>query len=173
MTTSRFALPDTAHPVMQDGLAYWQAAAPGPGLLPGRQHIDPAGMRHLLPHVWLMEVHPPEDGSGPDAGIPRLRFRLVGTHVDLGFGDAKTGRWLHEIEPAFNTDRAMQAAYIACIRDGTPNHRRGPPRFRFNRNARELERMILPLAEDGRQVDMLLGFTVFYDDHGGMLQAML
>lgn len=164
-----FVLPDSAHPVMRDGLAYWRGLAPGPGLLPGRRHIDPAGMPALLPHTWLMEVHPPPAGLD----IPRFRFRLVGTHVDLGFGDGKTGRWLDEIEPSFNTDRMMQAAYVACARDGTPSHRRGAPRFRFNRNAIELERLLLPLAADGRQIDMLLGFTVFYDNRGAMLQAML
>src|SRR3546814_5225682 len=77
---SRFALPETAHPVMQAGLAYWQAAAPEPDLLPGRQHIDPAGMPTLLPHVWLMEILPPL----PDTTVPRLRFRLVGSHVEIG-----------------------------------------------------------------------------------------
>ncbi|MFC3675079.1 PAS domain-containing protein [Ferrovibrio xuzhouensis] len=165
---SRFALPETAHPVMQAGLAYWQAAAPEPDLLPGRQHIDPAGMPALLPHVWLMEIHPPL----PDTTVPRLRFRLVGSHVDLGFGDAKTGRWLDEIEPTFNSNPAIYTAYVgACA--GIPNHRRGAPRFRFNRNAIELERMLLPLAGDGRRVDMLLGFTVFYDERGDVLQAML
>lgn len=164
-----FSLPDTAHPVMQAGLAYWRGIAPGPGLLPGRQHVDPATIRMLLPHVWLMEVHPP----APGATIPRFRFRLIGSHVDLGFGDAKTGRWLDEIEPSFNDDTAMHEAWVNCARRGLPAHRRGMPRFRFNRNARELERMILPLAGDGRNIDMLLGFTVFYDDRGGLLQPML
>lgn len=166
---SRFVLPETAHPVMQAGLAYWQAAAPGPDLLPGRQHIDPAGMPALLPHVWLMEIHPPL----PGLDIPRFRFRLVGTHVDLGFGDAKTGRWLDEIEPAYNTDRVMQQAYVTCARAGTISYRHGAPRFRFNRSATALERLVLPLATDGHQIDMLLGFTVFYDERGDMLQAML
>jgi hypothetical protein len=164
-----FTLPADAHPVMQAGFAYWQAAAPGPGLLPGRQHIDPAGLRALLPHVWLTEVHPP----GPGLQIPRFRFRLLGSHVDLGFGEAKTGRWVDEVEPDFNGTPAMHQAWVDCVRHAMPAHRRGVPRFRFNRNARELERMILPLATDGRHVDMLLGFTVFYDDRGDVLQAML
>jgi hypothetical protein len=114
-------------------------------------------------------VHPP----APDTAIPRFRFRLIGSHVDLGFGTPKTGRWLDEIEPGFNSTPAMHEAWIACVGEAMPHHRRGTPRFRFNRNAIELERMILPLATDGRNVDMLLGFTVFYDDRGDILQAML
>src|SRR3546814_15825319 len=88
-------------------------------------------MPALLPHVWLMEIHPPL----PDTTVPRLRFRLVGSHVDLGFGDAKTGRWLDEIEPNFNGTPTIHAAYVgACA--GIPNHPRAPPRFPFTRNAK-------------------------------------
>lgn len=46
-----FTLPDDAHAVIRQGLTYWRAAAPGPGLLPGRQHIDPLGMPSLLPYL--------------------------------------------------------------------------------------------------------------------------
>src|SRR3546814_7615192 len=104
-----------------------------------------------------MEIHPPL----PDTTVPRLRFRLVGSHVDLGFGDAKTGRWLDEIEPNFNGTPTIHAAYVgACA--GIPNHRRGPPRFQFTRNAIELERMLLPLAGDGRS-----------EEHTSELQSLM
>ncbi|WP_341702305.1 PAS domain-containing protein [Ferrovibrio sp.] len=164
-----FALPDSAHPVMRDAHAYWHGIAPAAGLLPGRQHVDPTAIPRLLPHVWLMEVHPP----APGGQIPRFRFRLVGSHVDLGFGEAKTGRWLDEFEPEFNSDAAMNGAWVACVRHATPAYRRGRPRFRFNHNAVELERMILPLAANGHDVDMLFGTTIFYDERGEVLQEML
>lgn len=164
-----FALPADAHPVMHDGFACWRDAAPAPGRLPGRQHIDPLRMPRLLPHVWLMEVHPPAAGMS----IPRFRFRLVGSHVDLGFGGPRTGCWLDEIEPDFNTVPAMQAHFFACARDGQPSHRRGQPRFRFNADAASLERLMLPLAADGRHVDMLLGFTVFFDSRGELLRPLV
>jgi hypothetical protein len=88
-----FILPADAHPVMQQGLDYWRKARPAPDQLPGRQHIDPLGMPALLPYAWLVEVHPPEPGMA----IPRFRFRLVGSHVDLGFRGPMTGRWLHDM----------------------------------------------------------------------------
>ncbi|WP_374465861.1 PAS domain-containing protein [Ferrovibrio sp.] len=166
--TADFVLPDSAHRVMQDGLAYWRAAHPGGGLLPGRQHIDPLNMPRLLPYAWLLEVHPPAE----DIAIPRFRFRLVGSHVDLGFGGPKTGRWLHEMEPDFVSNVAMHASFIAAT-EGQLNHRRGKPRFGMNAEAAELERMMLPLAGNGRDVDMLLGFTVFYDGNGAELLPRL
>lgn len=166
---SSFGLPAEAHPVMHTGLDYWRSLWPAPQSLPGRQHVDPLGMPRLLPYTWLLEIHDTE----PDAAIPRFRFRLLGSHVDLGFGTPKTGRWLHEIEPSFNSDADMQAPYIACAREAKPAHRRGRPRFRFAKTAPEVERMLLPLASDGSRVDMVLGFTVFYDNSGRPLQTTL
>ncbi|MFN4276735.1 MAG: PAS domain-containing protein [Ferrovibrio sp.] len=164
-----FQLPDSAHRVMHDGLAYWRKAHPGGGLLPGRQHIDPLSMPRLLPYAWLLEVHRPADGMT----IPRFRFRLVGSHVDLGFGGPKTGRWLHEIEPDFESNAAMQASFVAAATEGRISHRRGAPRFGMNAAAAELERLMLPLAGNGRDVDMLLGFTVFYESNGAELHPAL
>lgn len=167
--SSDFQLPDSAHRVMHEGLAYWRQAHPGGGLLPGRQHIDPLSMPRLLPYAWLLEVHPPAD----DIGIPRFRFRLAGSHVDLGFGGPKTGRWLHEMEPDFESSPAMQSGFVATATEGRISHRRGRPRFAMNAAAAELERLMLPLAGNGRDIDMLLGFTVFYEGNGAELHAVL
>ena len=161
-----FSLPADAHPAMHQAHEYWLSVRPGADLLPGRQHLDPLAMPRVLPYAWLMEVHPPLPGMD----IPRFRFRLVGSHVDLGFGGPRTGCWLDEIEPEFNNSAAMQAHFVACARHGTPHHRRGQPHFRFNAEAAELERMMLPLAGDGRQVDMIFGCTVFYDSTGAVLR---
>ncbi len=167
--TGDFQLPASAHPIMHDGLAYWLRLRPAPGLLPGRQHLDPLQMPRLLPYAWLLEVHPPGEGMT----IPRFRFRLVGSHVDLGFGGPKTGRWLHEIEPDFNSHAAMQSSFVAAATEGRISHRRGKPRFAMNADAAELERLMLPLATNGRDVNMLLGFTIFYDGSGAELQPAL
>ncbi|WP_300300525.1 PAS domain-containing protein [Ferrovibrio sp.] len=167
--TTDFTLPANAHWAMHDGHAYWQRARPDPGLLPGRRHIDPMEMPRLLPYAWLLEVHPPADGIA----IPRFRFRLVGSHVDTGFGGPKTGRWLHEMEPDFNSNAAMQAGFVAVATEGHVSHRRGKPRFAMNAEAAELERLMLPLAGNGRDVDMLLGFTVFYGGDGNELRTTL
>lgn len=154
---------------MHAGLGYWRSLWPGPQSLPGRQHVDPLNMPRLLPYAWLLEVHAPPPGGT----LPRFRFRLLGSHVDLGFGAPKTGRWLHEIEPSFNSNPEMHRAFLDCAYEAKPAHRRGKPRFRFNKDAAELERMMLPLASDGRRIDMLLGFTVFYDSRGSELQTAL
>lgn len=164
---SAFTLPEDAHPVLQQGLAYWRAAAPDPGLMPGRQHIDPLKMPALLPYAWLLEVHPPLENMS----IPRFRYRLVGSHVDFGMGESKTGKWLHEIEPGFDTVSLASRSFVDAATTAQISHRRGKPRLRMNADCAELERLTLPLATDGRHVDMLLGFTVFYDGIGSVLRG--
>lgn len=164
-----FTLPDDAHAVIRQGLAYWRAAAPGAGLLPGRQHIDPLGMPALLPYAWLLDVHPPAG----TISIPRFRFRLVGSHVDLGFGEPMTGAWLHEMEEGFETVSGRSRSFVDAATNAQISHRRGAPRFRMNADTAELERLMMPLAADGRSVDMLLGFTVFYDGIGSVLRSRL
>lgn len=166
---SDFTLPATAHALMQQGHAYWHSLRPAAGLLPGRQHVDPIAIPMLLPHLWLLDVL--RDAAMPN-GI-RLRYRLVGSHVELGLGQTKTGRWFDEAEPAFASDAAMRAPYEAAVLRHEPHYRRGKPRFASNNSATSLERLMLPLAGDGSAVDMLLGFTIFYDSVGDLIRPAL
>jgi hypothetical protein len=168
-----FALPTDAHTLVQQGHAYWRALRPVanllPEALPGRQHIDPVQIPALLPHLWLLDVvHDPAAQSGL-----RLRYRLIGSHVELGFGQIRTGRWFDDVEPAFATDPLLRAPYEAAVLRHEPSYRRGKPRFVHNNTAAALERLMLPLAGNGRDVDMLLGFTVFYDSEGGIIRPAL
>jgi len=167
--TADFELPEATHPAIRNGLAYWRRVHPAPGLLPGRQHIDPLQMPRLLPYVWLIEVHPGLN----EGAIPRFRFRLVGSHVDLGLGEPKTGRWLHEMEPDFESTPHMHDNFVGVVRTAQISHRRGRPRLTMNTDATELERLMLPLASNGRDVDMLIGFTVFFDSQGNELHPTL
>src|SRR3546814_17830647 len=72
-------------------LQYCRDGRPGPGLLPGRQAIDPIVLGpDLLPLMALVE--PIDDGS-------RFRFRLVGTELARNAGLDLTGRYVDEINP--------------------------------------------------------------------------
>ena len=63
---------DEAHNDIKLLYDYWCRMAP-PGRLPGRQHVDPIDIPHLLPNIWLLDVH-----RDP------IRFwrRLVGTRIE-------------------------------------------------------------------------------------------
>lgn len=162
-------LPDDAHPIIQAAWRYWHDRHPAPESLPGRQHIDPLGMPQLLPYIWLLEVHPGAD----KAALPRLRYRLLGSHVDLGFGGPKTGLWMEEVEPRFFEDARLNERYLACIRTGKPDYRRGAVHFAVNGGASSVERLLMPLASDGKQVDMLFGCSIFFAADGRELRAVL
>ena len=60
------------HPRIARMIAYWREFAPGPGLLPGKQHFDPMRVPDLLPNLWLLEVVREGDTR-------RYRFRVAET----------------------------------------------------------------------------------------------
>src|SRR3546814_944585 len=67
---------------------YW-CAKRGDRAMPGRDDIDPAEIKALLPYVLLTDVH-----HQP----PRVFIRLVGTAVAEAAGRNLTGQWLHEAQ---------------------------------------------------------------------------
>src|SRR5204863_3178147 len=44
------------HPKIARAFAYWRSIHPAPGVLPGRQHLDPMAIPDVLPGVWLLDV---------------------------------------------------------------------------------------------------------------------
>lgn len=126
------------------------------GAIPGRADFDPAMVPALLPNIWLIDVQ---------AEPLRFRFRLIGTAVVFVVGHDLKGRWVDEHIEVFE-DSAFGNDLKAVARDGKPRHYRGPASGRFAPDVTDVERIILPLAADGRNVDMLLGLTIFFDQKG-------
>jgi hypothetical protein len=58
-------------------------------------------------------------------------------------------------------------AYLYVSLNGRPEWRRGAPHFfSYIDRCKELERVFLPLAADGRTTDMILTTSVFFDAAG-------
>ncbi len=141
----------------KDLYAYWRGLAPDGGLLPGRQHFDPLDVPALLPYLWMIDV----------AADPRdNKYRLFGTYVTAGFGRDHTGLTLREAHPASAEDPLAFRFMSQVASRRAPHWYRGKPRFDHDKDVAELENLILPLAADGRVVDVLLGLTVFYRNNG-------
>jgi hypothetical protein len=135
---------------------YWQKAAPGAGLLPGRQHIDPLDIPKLLDHVWMVDV----------VGEPkRFRIRLIGGQVGRPGSSVKRGDFVDEFLDATGKEMVL-GHLLACATSGKPVWYRGKGFLPRSREAFELERIFLPLAEDGRVVGILLCLTVYYTSAG-------
>ncbi len=130
--------------------AYWRYIAPAPGVLPGRQHFDPIDTPKLLRWIWLADVE-----RDPLA----FRYRLTGSEFVIAMGAEFRGRCIGEADPDFlQTPRGQH--YIA-VAEGQTGYLRGCPVVYPDRNHSYLERLALPLARDGKNVDMLLGLTVY------------
>jgi hypothetical protein len=142
-------IPGDADARVREFHAQWESLRPGPGLLPARRHFDPIRVPHLLPNVWLLDIVRPG---------PRFRYRLIGTALEVDQVAGATGRFVDEVSPDF-PGSPTHPDYLAVAR-GEISWRRGSPAFRFMEVWRTIERLLLPLAADGRTPDMMLNITV-------------
>jgi hypothetical protein len=154
--TARMDETSSWHPKVAALHAYWQARRPTAGRLPSRAAIDPADIPNLLPNLFLLDVI-----ESP----LRFRYRLVGTRLIYAGNRELTGLLMEEAHPNLFT-AAPYADYPACVREQRVGHWSGAPVFDRNREHARIERLLLPLAADGRRVDMILGLAVFFDADG-------
>ncbi len=149
--------PASAKPEIVAIYDYWRSKAPASGLLPGRQHIDPVEIPRLLPNVWLVDVV--DDPR-------RFRVRLIGTMlVDVGIplrvGDFIVDRLLPEQRAASLVE------FESVVQSREPLWFRGGVNLRHDTYVHEVERIFLPLAADGRRVDMLLCLSLIQRAENG------
>jgi hypothetical protein len=145
------SVPDDAHGNVKLLYQYWRDLSPS-GLIPSRNHFDPADVPRLLPNLWLIDVH-----RNP------LRFwrRLVGSKIEEFAGMNLTGGWVGDRLSGARLS-GVHTFLMDVAETGQPNWRRGKSLIRFEKDYAELERLYLPLADDGMTVDMILAITVFY-----------
>ncbi len=128
------------------GLAheYWLAKCSGEAL-PSREDISPAEMVAFLPNILLLDVQEePLD----------FRFRLVGTRIVPLLSRDYTGEWMSSIDilkaPGTVWQNCSRAVELAePVYAFTPYV--GP-----KKDVLDVEDLILPLASDGQNVDMLM-----------------
>lgn len=148
-----------AHPVLLALFDYWRGLTDRNGL-PSRAAIEPAQIPlSALASTMLLDVV--RQKTAP-AGL-RLRFRLVGTAVvELREGMTPrdpTGRYLDEVQ--FREGAAEPVRfYSAVASEGRPGFQTWVYSARHPRFRGTYHRLALPLADDGRHVNMLLaGFN--------------
>ena len=145
-------LPADADSRVREVGEHWLAIRPAPTLLPARRHFDPLQVAPgLLPYLWLLDVE----------REPRLRFRyrLLGTAHVTAMGADFTGEYLDAAHPAF-LESASHDDFLS-VAGGLPSYRRGKPTFHVDKSYLSMERLALPLAEDGVRVNVLLAITFY------------
>ncbi len=132
----------------EEMFAYWASRREG-GALPGRAAIHPQHFKRHLPTISLIDVHAePRD----------YRLRLAGTGLYSVYGREITGQKLEDVYAA------QAAAYWRAELDKIVDSRRpgvGVHSLAW-RGAAHLSILWLrmPLASNGRDVDMILGYDV-------------
>jgi PAS domain len=145
------APPPSSAPKIRALHAYWRSIHPPAGGLPGRQHFDPIDIPALLPWLWLIDVQ---------REPLRFKHRLVGTeHVRVMKRDP-TGQWLDQAYPLF-VESETYPQFVAAS-DGQSGYRRGQPLFHLPREFLSMEHLLLPLAQDGVTVGMILAITIYH-----------
>jgi hypothetical protein len=153
---AQIGAPAAAARAHEELFAYW-ASLRAAGRLPGRRDIDPGRFKRHLPTVSLIDVLPhPLD----------FRMRLAGTGLYGVYGREITGRRFGEIYSGGAVDywRSELAQVVRERRPAVGAHNlawRGAPHM-------SILWLRLPLATNGRDVDMILGFDALV----GMSQAV-
>jgi hypothetical protein len=90
----------------------------------------------------------------------RFRYRVTGTEHRRVSGRDATGHWMHELHPDFASFESYPE-FVVAVERREIRYRRGRPVFPIVNDVRETERLLLPLARNGWDVDMLLAITVY------------
>ncbi len=129
--------------------------------MPRRRDIDPTEIPKLLPHVQLIEVA--EGGA-------RFRYRLVGTELVAAFGKEYTGKYLDEL---YTGDRLTYANHVygtVCTQQRAVFLRN---RYSSTRDVFMVaNRLYMPLSDDGRSVNVILGALTFEWGRGATIDLM-
>lgn len=137
---------DAFEPEFAELLRYWESKRQG-GQLPARRDIDPLDLGRLLPHLLLFDVV--RAGGGV-----RFKFRVAGTAFSTMIGRDVTGLYLDELGPPDRVATVI-SGLTAMVRTGRPCFLAGRPTLHSNQVVM-VKRLGVPLASDGRAVDMIL-----------------
>jgi len=145
-----------------EALKLWLAFREERGALPARRDFDPLEMPQLLAWVTLVDVVPGESRESNEVSAPvRYRARLVGTEITQRHGRDVTGKfddelyepvYLHQIRTVYGCLRREKLPCLVTCCLPVPE-----------RQATIYERLLLPLAGDGEEVDMIMSVFDYPD----------
>jgi PAS domain len=147
------------HPLLAKFFDYWLSIRPAGELLPGRQHFDPIDIPDVMPRIWLLDVV----RSGARL---RFRYRLVGTKEVETLQQEVTGLWLDDVHPRLKENPGLLERFHHMVANGEPTYRKGRVNFSHKREHECVENCMVPLAADGRMVDIVAACSILYRSDG-------
>lgn len=161
VAATRLSLAEIPSETLRRMHAYWQSKCRGEKL-PTRKDIDPLDFPWALGLVCLLDVE-----RYPLA----FRYRLDGTTIAERYGADLTGRTIDEVKPAFHA-ALLQKHFSEVAETARPTLYRIS--LRYGGHARTYMRLALPLAGDGKTVEMIMTvsdrLTPEYEDDLGTEQ---
>jgi hypothetical protein len=130
----------------------YSSALRGDRSMPSRKDVDPLEIAPAhLPNLMLIEVfHDPR----------RYRYRFVGTNVVEASGKNRTGRYFDDVN-FFKIHPLVMQQYDQVVDAGQPLYSLEPFTNLHTGTNYDVDRLLLPLSTDGKQVDMLMVFFKF------------
>jgi len=133
---------------------YWDTKRQG-RCMPARRDLNPSEMPVLLPHLTLIDVI---EG--------RFRYRLVGSKVVQDLGREMTGTWVgtHVTPPEYAAALCGIYEQVCSTRQAifTTGEYRSPSKLMH-----AVSRLLVPLSEDGKNVNMIMLSRVSRYDRQG------
>ena len=137
------------HPSLRRLYEYWDEKR-SDRIAPARADIDPVDIPDILPNMFIYRVeHDPRD----------YLMLLFGTALVDAFGRDLTHRRFDEIFSGSDY-AAMRAEYDAAVDECRPICVSHDGNW-IDRDHVEYTRLLLPLSEDGKTVDRLMGASYF------------
>lgn len=122
--------------------------------LPGRSDFDPFNIPICMPNLALVDV---------ERNPFRFRFRVMGTSIAFNIEREGTGKYLDELVPDVET-QFPHLDRVTAAESGLPVYRIGEGSVSFRSDFADLERVHLPLANDGINVDMVLSIFIYFSN---------
>lgn len=107
--------------------------------------FDPIDVPTLLPYLVLVDVV-----KGPE---PRFQYKLLGTKVTEMAGSDFSGRF---VEDGVSNSQHLVEMYQEIHRTGVLHFYKGASRFPHRKDYLAVERVSIPMSEDGHSVDKIL-----------------
>ncbi len=134
---------------------YWNSLRHG-GRLPSFKDFDPSRVPpRVLPGLVLLEHR-----RDPETSVRRLWLRLVGTALVNAYGHDITGKFLDEVYIADDFDD-VTTQFDVLFETGRATCMWSATRTRDERYM-NYERIVLPFADNGRDIDMILASVEFF-----------
>jgi hypothetical protein len=147
---ARLEIEELREPEFLQALVYWHTRRAAKAM-PARADLNPADLVRILPKIMLVDVLQRE---------PYFKYRVFGTNIVDWIKFDATGQTIDKINPE-KYRRMLFATYMECV------GARQPIAHRILWDSEDIphryKRLMMPLAADGRNVDMLLITSVAED----------